>query len=436
MQRTTLFIILFLLFIVKISAQKCNCESNFEWVKKTFEANDAGFQYVLETKGAEAYASHNAKFLKQIKATKDLTSCKKLMYEWLQFFRNDHFSIRPIKRVDTVASKPTSATTVTANDKWETLNVDTVAFEQYLNKKKELDYEGIWYVDPYKIGIKKVGSNYIGFIIQSGVESWKQGQVKLRINVENGMVKTISYLKDKTSQESSVAKLIGNSYLQVGGFVLKRISPQVVVESDVEQYIQLTMTPKPYLESLNETTLILRIPSFKSFAKKDIDSIISLNRNKILSTPNLIIDIRNNGGGSDGSYKQLIPLLYTNPIRTVGVAFLSTKLNNQRMLDFINKPELGFDEEDKKGFQKSYNTLEKHLGQFVNLNESIVGIDTLKEIYAYPKNVGILINSGNGSTAEQFLLEAKQSKKSEALRYYNRRRFRHLQYVLRAIALQ
>ena len=35
----------------------------------------------------------------------------------------------------------------------------------------------------------------------------------------------------------------------------------------------------------------------------------------------------------------------------------------------------------------------------------------LNKILPYPKNIGIIINHKNGSTAEQFLLAAKQSKK-------------------------
>lgn len=27
-----------------VLGQDCNCESNFQWVKKTFEENDAGFR--------------------------------------------------------------------------------------------------------------------------------------------------------------------------------------------------------------------------------------------------------------------------------------------------------------------------------------------------------------------------------------------------------
>ena len=70
------------------------------------------------------------------------------------------------------------------------------------------------------------------------------------------------------------------------------------------------------------------------------------NKELILKTPNLIIDIRNNGGGSDRSYTELLPILYTNPIRKVGVELLSTSLNNQQMLDFINDPAYRFDEKE------------------------------------------------------------------------------------------
>ena len=42
--------------------QNCNCEKNFEWMKKTFEENDAGFQYVLDIKGKQTYETHNKLF--------------------------------------------------------------------------------------------------------------------------------------------------------------------------------------------------------------------------------------------------------------------------------------------------------------------------------------------------------------------------------------
>lgn len=385
-------------------AQNCNCKTNFEWVKQTFEENDAGFQYIIDSKGKQAYQNHNKLFLQKIKEIKKTENCTKVLYEWLTFFRAGHIAIRKLDNNVTNSQQTVKETSI---DNWETLNVDIPEFEKYLNSKNETDFEGIWETNPYKIGIKKVGNSYLGFIIESGNAPWKKGQIKIRINNTNGTF----YLRDKSPEDFTNPNLLGKNYLQLGNFTLKRLNPKDETEKNIQQYFNLISSQKPFIEELNKTTLIFRIPSFDGSQRKIIDSIIAVNKEKILKTENLIIDLRNNGGGSDISYKEILPFLYTNPIREVGVELLSTKLNNQRMLDFINKPEFGYNEEDKKWAKESYDKLEKQLGQFVNLDSTTVSINKLDQIYPYPKNVGIIINKGNGSTTEQFLLAAKQSKK-------------------------
>lgn len=79
------------------------------------------------------------------------------------------------------------------------------------------------------------------------------------------------------------------------------------------------------------------------------------------------------------------------------------------MTDFINDPE--WLEEDKKWAKESLEKLNKNIGEFVNLDSTGVTIETFDTIYPYPENIGIIINQGVGSTTEQFLLTANQSKK-------------------------
>jgi len=81
------------------------------------------------------------------------------------------------------------------------------------------------------------------------------------------------------------------------------------------------------------------------------------------------------------------------------------------MLDFINKDVYGFDEDGKKWAQESYDKLSKHMGEFVMLNEYPITETSFDTIHKFPENIGIIINENNGSTTEQFLLAAKQSKK-------------------------
>lgn len=394
------------LFFGIASAQNCNCESNFEWVKKTFEENDAGFEYVLEKKGEQAYKDHNERILAKIKKAKNITECSPVLYEWLQFFRSGHIDISLLNQ-----AQNTNTEAVDKQDfsNWETFKVDLPKFEKYLKTKKATDYEGIWTTEPYKIGIKKQGNEYIGFIIESGTETWTKDQVKLRIDKKTE--KSTFYMRDHSAVESNDIELIDANYLKIGRMFLKRVYPELPKDSKIEKYFTMLKETKPYLEKLNEKTLMLRIPSFRQENKTAIDSLLATNKELILKTENLIIDIRNGTGGSDSSFKELLPLLYTNPIRTIDVQFRSTTLNNQRMLDFINKPEYGFDENSKKWAKKAYDKLQENLGKYVGLNQYDVTLTKLDTVYPYPKNVGIIINKGNGSTDEQFLLAAKQSKK-------------------------
>ncbi len=410
MTKITLFIAFSIISRISF-AQECNCEANLNWVRQTFEQNDAGFEYALETKGEEAYQKHNEIFNLKVKEIKNSTECTLFLYQWLLFFRDGHIAIQRNENFKDTTSKNEPKEEIKQKTKWETIEVDVKEFTNYLNAKKDIDYEGIWDLNPYKIGIKKVDNNYLGFIIESSVENWKVGDVKLKFNIENQKVHSTFYLRNKTSQESDIVKSFGNNYLQVGNFTMKRISPTYSTEKHIEEYFKLINADKPYLEELNPTTLILRIPSFDHSQKEKIDSVIKKNKNMILSTENLIIDLRNNGGGSDISFNEIIPLIYTNPMTSFGVEYYSTKLNNQRMLDFIHKSEYGSSKEDKIWAQESFDKLEKQLGQFVNLDTINVSQLKLDTVYEYPKNVGIIINKGNASTTEEFILTAKQSKK-------------------------
>lgn len=408
-----LFLILSLIIPLLCQAQNCNCESNFNWLKQTFEENDAGFSYALETKGKPAYDNHNEIFAQKAKSIKNSANCSQMLFEWLTFFRSGHIAIRNLGGGNNAAtgSEPNDSEIIKQYEDWEKLEVDLSQFEKHLERKKEVDYEGIWESPPYKIGIRKQGQNYVGFIIEADGVYWAKGQVKLRINIEDNKISSVYYMRDHSPREFDEANILGRNYLQMGFITLKRLSPKFESDPTVEQYFKMISARKPFLEQLNDRTLLLRIPSFSHTEKKEIDSVILANKEKLLETENLIIDLRNNGGGSDGSYKGLLPFLYTNPIRTVGVELLSTPLNNQRMLDFINDPYYEFSEEGKKWAQESYDKLSARIGEFVNLDSTIVEIETYDTVYQYPQNIGIIIHENNGSTTEQFLLAAKQSKK-------------------------
>lgn len=381
-----------------VSAVNCDCEHNFLWMKKTFEENDAGFAYILSKKGKDAYEMHTKAYLEKVKKITSDRDCAIALDQWMRFFRLGHIGINLKIRDSQIAP---------GIEKLETVKVDTKEFEKYLKTKKDLGDEGIWSSPPYKIGIKKIDDKYVGFIIETTAENWAVGELKTKFD-ENGGV---YYLRNKTEVKFDKLKLkrMGKNDLQLGNFSLTRIYPILKNDPEIEFDLKLWKSTKPLLEKLNASTVVLRVPSFEITEKKYIDSVIRINKEIILATPNLIIDIRNNRGGSDTSFEEILPFLYTNPIRTIGVEFLSTKLNNQRMLDLSNNPE--FDETSRKQFKEYYEKLEHSIGKFISLSDEKVAIEKKDTIYHYPQRVAILINEQNGSTTEQFLLAAKQSRK-------------------------
>jgi hypothetical protein len=87
----------------------------------------------------------------------------------------------------------------------------------------------------------------------------------------------------------------------------------------------------PFMQRLSERTLYLRIPSFRFEQKPAIDSVLAANDGLIRSMENLVIDIRNGTGGSDVSYRNLIPYLYTGPMRSMGVKLWYTMSMSHRL---------------------------------------------------------------------------------------------------------
>ena len=403
-----LFIIITVALVYPINGQTCNCESNFAWVKKTFEENDAGFQYIIDKKVQSAYNIHNQLMLGKVESAKTFMECEKLLYEWLTFFRSGHIGI---ERLVNTSTQQNVSQTPNATGTYETWEVDIPQFEKYISTKKEADYEGIWDLGGiYKIGIKKDGVNYIGFIIESDVDGWREpGQVKLKIEQDGIELKSTFFMRDHSSVESGEPELVGDNHLEINGQLLKRLSPVFPKDPFVDHYYKAMYSQNPFLEELNETTLYLRIPTFDPGHKSAIDKVIADNKDRILKTKNLIIDLRYNGGGGDASYAELLPFLYTNPVRTLGVELLSTTQNNQLYLDYTKRYELY--EETQRRIKETYDKLQGREGEFVRTSDESVSIKRSDIIYEYPKNVGIIINKGNGSTAEQFLFAAKQSKK-------------------------
>ena len=377
------------------------CESEFAWLKSTFENNDAGFQYSVEKKGQDLYSAHNSAILARVQSAKSEAQCQTVLSDWLTFFRKGHVGLV----LNTNGTEGTLRESVVHD-------FDLSAFKQYLKSKHDETLEGIWQFSSYTVALKKEGNVHKAYIVESTNPSWKAGQVKFILNdpADSNTAKVTFFMGDHSARQIDTMTLLGNNEVVLGNsfIVMSREEPRQESFPEITRYVRLLSTKAPLFEKVSENTVLVRIPAFDHAFKKDIDAVIAKHLDTILNTENLIIDIRGNGGGSDVSYASLLPILYTNPIRTVGMEYLSTELNNSRMLGFLQNPH--FSEEEKQWAKDGYDILQQHIGSYINIEEDVT-VETFDKIEPLPKNIGVLVDSSNGSTAEQFLLAAKQSKK-------------------------
>ncbi|MBK3519376.1 S41 family peptidase [Carboxylicivirga marina] len=147
---------------------------------------------------------------------------------------------------------------------------------------------------------------------------------------------------------------------------------------------------------VNDNTCYLKIGSFSN--KINVDSLLATAYDAMSQHKNLIIDIRNNGGGGDSSFDKLLPIIATNDMFVRNIDLLATPDNWKHMKDITKMEE--------------WNPLYEN--QFVSApwikcKEEYLKLYKYKATNEFPKNVAVLMNRKTGSAAEQFVLCAKQS---------------------------
>ncbi len=220
---------------------------------------------------------------------------------------------------------------------------------------------------------------------------------------------TVFYSMRNHSKEKVKAKFIGTSFnlMEMINEVWIKKYPSNKLSKNEDLYQKFLNSSKPFLQKLSDKTLYLRIPSFVYSEKEHIDNLLEENDKTIKSTENLIIDIRNGTGGSDYSYFGLLPYIYTNPIRRIGMLYRATELNASAFEGYAKEI----------GDQETINYLYKLSDKIRNCKNKyyddgvIVDIESSYSKSIFPKKVAIICNKYNGSTDESFLYDAKQSQK-------------------------
>lgn len=385
--------LLFLIISYDSFSQSCNCSKEFNDVKDKIEKNYAGFKDTVTGQTKAAYHTRTQFALEQSKSIKIPAHCVYLINDWLAFFKDGHIQIGRNR----ISKEKEKAKLLERIQGIERLSLSN---ETLIGLKNSKGIVGI-YLDAdstSRIAViknKTAFRDYAGVVISSKPGKWLAGQVVLELKSGKGnALKGIMY--DRYYIPVNVSLQVNKEAL---GSFKREGSPQSSTEFVSEAGVASKV--------LSAKTLYIKISTFNQNNAGNIDSLFKVNHANLNTLPNLILDLRNNGGGADFSYKPIVPYLYTNMFRNIGADVLSTDANIAGWSDIATTE--GIPPDQKVFISEVTKKMEQHKGKLVSFSDDRT--ITLDSVASYPKKIIILINQNCGSTTEEFLLLAKQSSK-------------------------
>jgi len=169
------------------------------------------------------------------------------------------------------------------------------------------------------------------------------------------------------------------------------------------------ITNSTAFKQIDDSTVLLTLPSFEQKYKAIIDSLVKSNVELLKATPHLIVDLRNNDGGYDMTYASLMPFIYSNPFvvyyREVRVSPDAIALYKEA----LGKPDIG--DQMKAFFDRAIALLEERKAGFVNFAGKCTDTIKMELFFSRPERVSIITDRATGSSAENFVSMARQSKR-------------------------
>lgn len=207
-----------------------------------------------------------------------------------------------------------------------------------------------------------------------------------------------------------------NQYLRAWrrGHLWVDVSPQVRPAGAKDSRPQ-PVAPKPSEEpayrELSPKTILLTLPTFEYPMRDELEALLKEHREALVSHPNWIIDVRDNGGGRDASYQPLLPWLVPDGTVSFGMLWLATPANIQgwRQICGIVAPEDKTCGETVKSIigrmegvpAGTWVPADDHGGIFYGRADSVE--------QRRPSRVAVLIDHPCASSCEQFVLTVRES---------------------------
>lgn len=373
---------------------KCDCSTVFDDLIEKLEQNYVGLAY-LRVKNQDAeYIKRKTKFKKRL-ANLSSEDCTKKLQQFLSYFQDGHLFV--FERPEYSESEIDS---ISSEIKKEIIRTEVIlrTFEFEKNTLEHNGLDGIvgkWTDGKSEFMIIKDEGYYKAYVISSTLQSVEPGELKAQFaSTGKGFEGTYysyeyapRYVEGNIYKEGSLLVFTGANYWgKVGNSDQREIS--MVNKEDVRL---------PVIQKLDDENTLFSIPSFMANPQR-FNQIIMENLELLISTTNLIIDIRGNVGGN-AIYFSFLDAYATNPMKsTQGLVLASeqTKLYFERLAQ--NSPEI---------YNSVVERIEGNMGQIIDGPN--YPTREFEPFQSNIKNVAILTDDGCMSAAESFIIHSKRA---------------------------
>jgi len=391
------------------SVAKINLQ-DFDFVVAKITANYAGFDTKVTDATRPSLTALTQRLRVQVPTASD-AEMESILREWVGFFQDGHTHVT----YSTGASRSNAAP---RRAPW----TEPQLRQRLLSLGNNRDpVEGIWRIGGgrYRVGVLRTDTKpeaFTAVVLSTTAEGWAPKDVKAEIRRGSVGYSVVYRAGDRSVRILSARLASDDAVLDLGHEygVWMREWPAV---ANADALTREWPADELGLTRLSVSTWWLRIPDFGDDRAKPLRELVAQHEADFASAQNLLIDLRNNAGGSDYVYQPLLPLLYTRPIYSIDVEMRSSPDNillRQQVAELLRK-----DNPEGAALLEAQNlAMAAHPGAYIQPEARPFSAYVAPVVRPSPRHIAVLID-GAASTGEQFILDARQSRKVTLFGYGN-----------------
>lgn len=390
--------------VAQTPSTPCACDQALYQISQKVAGNYAGWADKVTPATRPAYQRLLDSLQTKAARTITDTDCFTLLKAYKAFFRDGHLQIA---LRNATAGPPATIRRIN-------LTQDQAQRQLLASSLKHHPLEGIWETPDhsYKLAIvpdPQHADSLVGIVVTATSTQWVPGLLKLKLAVGK-LTSSPAYYRNAAFEEVPVQIIQTGNLFQISGYgSWLRVFPQTLTAAERQAFEQ-RQSPLEFRQ-INPQVAYLRVSSF-NVAKALVDSLVRVHQLALRRTPTLLIDIRDNGGGSNSSFASLLPLMNTGNFQDMHTYMRTSADNLAAEEAMVAKARAGHWDTDSvlNAWAADVTQARAHPNQLYRTEGSLIRMDS---VLSNPSRVAVLMNDKCYSSAEYFAFYAKQSRKTK-----------------------